>query len=51
MWELYAFWAFVPPALAAYTARSPAAGFDISLLSFAVIAAGAIGSIAGDTRH
>ena len=26
MWELYAFWAFVPPALAAYAARSPAAG-------------------------
>jgi predicted MFS family arabinose efflux permease len=47
MWELYAFWAFVPPALAAYAARSPAAGFDIPLLSFAVIAAGAIGSIAG----
>jgi len=47
MWELYAFWAFVPPALAAYAARSPGAGFDISLLSFAVIAAGAIGSVAG----
>jgi predicted MFS family arabinose efflux permease len=47
MWELYAFWAFVPPALAAYAARSPGAGFDISLLTFAVIAAGAVGSIAG----
>ena len=47
MWELYAFWAFVPPALAPYAARSPGAGFDISLLSFAVIAAGAIGSVAG----
>jgi MFS family permease len=47
MWELYAFWAFVPPALAVYTARWPGAGFDISLLSFAVIAAGAVGSVAG----
>jgi predicted MFS family arabinose efflux permease len=47
MWELYAFWAFVPPALAAYAAQSPGAHFDISLLSFAIIAAGAIGSVAG----
>jgi predicted MFS family arabinose efflux permease len=47
MWELYAFWAFVPPALAAYTARAPGPGFDISLVSFAVIAAGAIGSVVG----
>jgi predicted MFS family arabinose efflux permease len=47
MWELYAFWAFVPPALAAYAARSAGAGFDISLLAFAVIAAGAVGSVGG----
>jgi predicted MFS family arabinose efflux permease len=48
MWELYAFWAFVPPALAAYaTTRSSGGGFDISLVSFAVIAAGAVGSVAG----
>jgi predicted MFS family arabinose efflux permease len=47
MWELYAFWAFVPPALAAYAARSPGGGINVSLLSFAVIAAGAIGSVAG----
>lgn len=44
MWELYAFWAFVPTALAA-SAVAPA--LDISLLSFAVIAAGAVGCIAG----
>jgi MFS family permease len=47
MWELYAFWAFVPAALAAYAAQSPGARFDISLLSFAIIAAGGIGSVAG----
>jgi MFS family permease len=50
MWELYAFWAFVPPALAAYAARSSEATLDmasISLLSFAVIAAGAVGSVVG----
>ena len=47
MWELYAFWAFVPPVLAAYAARSTATGLDISLMSFAVIAAGAVGSIVG----
>jgi MFS family permease len=47
MWELYAFWAFVPLAIAAYTARAPEAGLEVSLLSFAVIAAGAIGSVAG----
>jgi predicted MFS family arabinose efflux permease len=48
MWELYAFWAFVPPALTAYGARSAGGiGADVSLLSFAVIAAGAIGSVMG----
>jgi MFS family permease len=50
MWELYAFWAFVPPALATYTARSSGTVLNISsisLLSFAVIAAGAIGSVLG----
>jgi MFS family permease len=47
MWELYAFWAFVPPILAAYTARTGDARFNISLLAFAVIAAGAIGCAFG----
>jgi len=41
MWELYAFWAFVPWVLAAR-------GIDqVSLWSFAVIAAGALGCAAG----
>lgn len=42
MWELYAFWAFLPVAIGA---RAPTA--DVSLWSFAVIAAGTIGCVAG----
>jgi predicted MFS family arabinose efflux permease len=47
MWELYAFWAFVPVLIAAYAARTAVADVNISLYSFAVIAAGALGCIAG----
>jgi len=47
MWELYSFWAFVPIFLLAYVARAADANFNISLLSFAIIAAGALGCIAG----
>jgi len=42
MWELYAFWAFVPLALAS----RPGVG-NISLWAFAVIAAGALGCAGG----
>jgi predicted MFS family arabinose efflux permease len=44
MWELYAFWAFVPWMLAAQ-ARLDSAG--VSLWSFAIIAAGCLGCVAG----
>jgi hypothetical protein len=47
MWELYAFWAFLSPALAAYASRPEPVDLNSSLLSFAVIAAGAIGCIVG----
>jgi MFS family permease len=47
MWELYAFWAFVPFLLTAYAARSADSGLNISLWSFAIIGAGALGCVAG----
>jgi MFS family permease len=45
MWELYAFWAFVPLALAAHGAVT-----NVSFWSFAVIAAGFAGCVAGGHR-
>ncbi|GAA5235998.1 MFS transporter [Verticiella sediminum] len=49
MWELYAFWAFVPVYLAGYFhlhGQTPSASI-VSLWSFAVIAAGVLGCVIG----
>ena len=45
MWELYAFWVFVPVMLTAYQQRHPAASLNISLLSFIIIAAGGVACV------
>ncbi|MEM7405415.1 MAG: MFS transporter [Pseudomonadota bacterium] len=46
MWELYAFWAFVPLWLAASATASDAT-FNVSAFSFTVIAVGALGCAVG----
>ncbi len=45
MWELYAFWTFVPVILGAYAKYHAILNFDVALLSFSVIAIGSIGCI------
>ena len=47
MWELYAFWAFVPFVLAAHVAQAAAPPLNVSLWTFAIIAAGSLGCAAG----
>jgi hypothetical protein len=47
MWELYAFWAFLPLALAAHAAARGATELSVPLWTFAVIAAGTLGCAAG----
>lgn len=47
MWELYAFWAFAPVALAAYLAGKPMVNLDISFWAFCVIGIGSIGCAGG----
>ena len=47
MWELYAFWAFVPGILSTYLGLHADMHFSIPLLSFFIIASGAIGCVLG----
>jgi MFS family permease len=45
MWELYAFWAFVPLLLSSYLKTQPEAGFSPSVMSFFVIGIGGVGCV------
>jgi len=47
MWELYAFWAFVPFAIAAHVAAEGGRALNVPLWAFAVIAAGFLGCAGG----
>lgn len=47
MWELYAFWTFVPIMLQVYNDIHPAVSFNIPLLSFVIIAVGGLSCVLG----
>jgi len=47
MWELYAFWAFVPIILKTYSMEHPEAVFNVPLLSFLIIGIGGLACVLG----
>lgn len=47
MWELYAFWAFVPVILATYEALHPGTAFNSPALSFLIIGIGGLACVLG----
>lgn len=47
MWELYAFWTFVPVMLTLYIRLHPQTVFEIPILSFVIIGLGGVACVAG----